>query len=83
MEALTRKTDRKARVTPPSDFAGCLVTSERKGEELRTRKVKREGVPRYPFKELMAGVTPENLHAEVKTGPRWDGRPCEQEQGRG
>ena len=38
MEVLTRKTDQKARVTLPSDFASCLVTIERHGDELRVRK---------------------------------------------
>ena len=27
-----------------------------------------EGVRRYTFKQLMAGVTKENVHAEIKTG---------------
>jgi hypothetical protein len=66
---VTRKTDGKARVTLPRDFASCLVTIERHGQELRLRKVQRVAARRYSFKELMAGVTGENIHAEVPTGP--------------
>jgi len=69
MGALTRKTDHKARVTLPADFASCLVTIERNGDGLLLRKVKRVVARRYTFRQLMAGVTKENMHAEVKTGP--------------
>jgi hypothetical protein len=69
MEILTRKTDRKARLTLPSDFASCLVTVERRGDELRVRKAKKVAARRYSFKELMAGVTKANVHAEIETGP--------------
>jgi hypothetical protein len=68
MAILTRKTDGKARLTLPSDFTSCLVTIERVGDELRVRKAKKVVVRRYSFKQLMAGVTPDNIHAEVKTG---------------
>jgi len=68
MDILTRKTDHKARLTLPSDFASCLVTIERQGDELRLRKAKTARARRYSFKQLMAGVTKANLHAEVKTG---------------
>src|SRR5438132_783302 len=54
MKPLIRKTDRKARLTLPSDFASCLVTLERRGDELSVRKVKAR---RYSFKQLMAKVT--------------------------
>jgi antitoxin component of MazEF toxin-antitoxin module len=69
MDVLTRKTDRKARLTLPSDFASCLVTVERRGEELVVRKAKKVVARRYSFKQLMAGVTDQNLHGEVNTGP--------------
>jgi hypothetical protein len=69
MDIITRKTDHKARLTLPSDFASCLVTIERQGDELRLRKAKTVAVRRYSFKQLMAGVTAANIHAEVKTGP--------------
>ena len=68
MEVLTRKTDRKARLTLPGDFACCLVTIERHGDELRVRKAKQVVARRYSFRQLMAGVTKHNLHAAVKTG---------------
>jgi hypothetical protein len=69
MNILTLKTDSKGRLTLPSDFASCLVTVERQGDEIRVRKVDRLPARRYSFKQLMAGVTEENIHAEVKTGP--------------
>ncbi len=68
MSILTRKTDRKARLTLPKDFADCVVTIERKGDELRVRKVKAAG-RRCSFRQLMVEVTKENIHAEIKTGP--------------
>jgi hypothetical protein len=69
VDALVRKTDRKARLRLPGDFASCLVTIERQGDELRIRKASKVGARRYSFKELMAGVTKENIHAEIKPGP--------------
>jgi hypothetical protein len=69
MSTLTRKTDQKARLTLPSDFASCMVTVERHGDELRVRKARKLVARRYSFKQLMAGVTKKNIHAEVKTGP--------------
>jgi antitoxin component of MazEF toxin-antitoxin module len=69
MKTLTRKTDRKARLTLPSDFASCLVTVERNGDELRVRKARRVVARRYSFKQLMAKVTKKNIHAEIKVGP--------------
>lgn len=68
MEILTRKTDGKRRVTLPPDFASCLVTIERRGNELRVRK-KALLARRYSFKQLMDGVTKKNIHTEIKTGP--------------
>jgi hypothetical protein len=69
MKTLTRKTDGKARLTLPSDFASCLVTVERLGDELRVRKARSIVARRYSFKQLMAGVTKKNIHAEIETGP--------------
>jgi hypothetical protein len=69
MDVLTRKTDGKGRVTLPSDFASCLVTIERRGDELRVRKAQKVVARRYTFEQLMAGVTADNIHAEVATGP--------------
>ena len=68
MKVLTQKTDGKARLTLPLDFASCLVTVERHGDELRVRKSKKGMTRRYSFKQLMAGVTKKNIHTEVKTG---------------
>ena len=69
MNILTGTTDSEARLVLPPDFASCEVIIERDGDELRVRKAK---VPkrkrRYTFKELMAGVTPENIHPEVDMG---------------
>jgi hypothetical protein len=69
MTALTRKTDQKARLTLPMDFASCVVTIERVGDELRVRKARSVVARRYSFKGLMAGVTPQNIHGAVDTGP--------------
>ena len=69
MSTLTRKTDQKGRLTLPRDFSGCLVSVERVGDELRVRKVKQVVARRYSFKQLMAGVTAKNVHAEISTGP--------------
>ena len=68
MARFSRKTDHKARVTLPSDFASCLVTIERHGDELRVRKAKKVVARRYTFRQLMAGVTKKNIHVELKTG---------------
>jgi len=38
------------------------------GDELRIRKVETAS-RRYSFKQLMAGVTKQNIHGEVRTGP--------------
>jgi antitoxin component of MazEF toxin-antitoxin module len=63
-----RRTDEKARVTLFADFARAVVTLERVGQdEVRIRKVRK--ARRFTLAELVAGVTPENRHAEVKTGP--------------
>ncbi len=69
MKPIIRQTDRRGRLTLPSDYANCLVTIERLGKELRVRKTKRMVAGRYSFKQLMAGVTGKNKHTEVKTGP--------------
>jgi hypothetical protein len=69
MGTLARKTDAKGRLTLPGDFANCLVTVERIGDELRVRKARRVSARRYTFKELMARVTPKNIHTPIDTGP--------------
>jgi antitoxin component of MazEF toxin-antitoxin module len=69
MQSVTRKTGSKARLTLPRDFASCLVTVERQGDELRVRKAQKVVARRYSFRQLMAGVTKRNIHAEIKTGP--------------
>jgi len=69
MEILTQRTDGKARLVLPSDFASCVVTVERHGDELRVRKAPKTRARRYSFKQLMAGVTKKNIHAEIDTGP--------------
>jgi len=68
MAAVTRKVDKKGRVTLFDDFAGHLLIVERIGEdEVRLKKAKT--VPKkYSLAQLLAGVTPENLHAEVDFG---------------
>jgi antitoxin component of MazEF toxin-antitoxin module len=59
----TRKADQRARIVLPGDFANETVVIERVGpNELRLRKKK-------SLAQLLAGVTPENLHGEWDTGP--------------
>ncbi len=63
MVIATRKADRRARVVLPDDFANQVVVIERIGDnELRLRKKK-------TLAQLVAGITPENLHGEWDTGP--------------
>jgi DNA-binding transcriptional regulator/RsmH inhibitor MraZ len=69
MGVLTRKTDAKGRLTLPSDFADCLVTVRRVGDELRVRKARQVVARRYSFKQLMAGVTAKNIHPPIESGP--------------
>ncbi len=59
----TRKTDQRARIVLPDDFANQNVIIERIGpNELRLRKKK-------TLADLVAGITPDNLHGEWDTGP--------------
>jgi hypothetical protein len=69
MGILTQKTDPKGQLQLPADFADCLVAVERMGDELRVRKLRQGTTRRYSFKQLMAGVTAKNIHAEIQTGP--------------
>jgi hypothetical protein len=63
MVVAIRKTDRRARIVLPDDFANQTVVIERLGDsELRLRKKK-------TLAQLVAGITPENLHGEWQTGP--------------
>jgi hypothetical protein len=73
METMTRKTDAKARLVLPADFADSLVTIQRVGDELRVRKARQVVARRYTFKQLMAGVTAKNIHPPVDTGARVGG----------
>jgi antitoxin component of MazEF toxin-antitoxin module len=68
MPAITRKIDRKGRVTLFEDFAGSFVFERLGADEIRIRRAK--VTPRgYRLKELLAGITPDNLHGEVLHGP--------------
>jgi antitoxin component of MazEF toxin-antitoxin module len=63
MVVSTRKVDGRSRVVLPDDFANETVVIERVGSgELRLRKKK-------TLSQLVAGITPENLHGEWDTGP--------------
>jgi antitoxin component of MazEF toxin-antitoxin module len=68
MRILTGTTDAEARLVLPPDFASCEVIIERRGDELRVRKIN-PAKRRYTLAELLAGVTPENIHPEVDMGP--------------
>jgi antitoxin component of MazEF toxin-antitoxin module len=59
----TRRTDQRARIVLPDDFANQSVVVERVSpNELRLRQKK-------TLAELVAGITPENLHGEWDTSP--------------
>jgi antitoxin component of MazEF toxin-antitoxin module len=59
----TRKADQRARLVLPDDFANETIVIERVNEnELRLRKKK-------TLAQLVARITPENLHGEWDTGP--------------
>lgn len=45
---------------------GCEVSMEVRDGELVITPVKE---PRYTLEELVAGITPENRHGEIDTGP--------------
>ena len=63
MVEATRKADGRARLVLPEDFANETIVIERISDtELRLRKKK-------TLAELVAGITPENLHGEWDTGP--------------
>jgi antitoxin component of MazEF toxin-antitoxin module len=58
-----RKVDRRGRILLPEDFANATLVIERIGpNELRLRRKK-------ALAQLVAGITPENLHEEWDTGP--------------
>jgi hypothetical protein len=66
-KSVVRKADKKARVTLFADFAGASVVIERvSSAEVRVRKKRGR---RFTLADLLAGVTPENIHAEIPTGP--------------
>ena len=69
MEKRTRVVDAKGRTTLFPDFARCIVTVERIGvNEVRIRK-RRRGARKYSLKQLVSGITRQNRHAEIATGP--------------
>lgn len=63
MVIATRKADNRARIVLPEDFANQTVIIERLGNnELRLRK-------KPTLAQMLAAITPENIHAEVDFGP--------------
>jgi antitoxin component of MazEF toxin-antitoxin module len=68
MDVLTRRIDKKGRLTLPSDYAGCLVTVERQGDSLVVRKAKERPRRKYRLRDLLARITPENIHPETDWG---------------
>jgi len=68
--AVVRRSDAKARVILPADFASQLLIIERVNEgELRIRKGRAARQRRYTLRQLVEAITPENRHGEVRTGP--------------
>jgi antitoxin MazE len=63
MIVATRKADHRARIVLPEDFANETVIIERDASgDLRLRK-------KVTLAQLVAAITPDNLHGEVSTGP--------------
>ncbi len=69
LAAVTRRVDRRGRILLLAEFAGKLLAVERiRAREIRL-KVGRSGLGRkYMLSELLAGLTPQNIHAEVDFG---------------
>jgi antitoxin component of MazEF toxin-antitoxin module len=72
MASVTRKADKNGRVLLFPDFAGQLLIVERISEdEIRLKKATPPRKRRkYTLAQLLEGVTPENIHAEVDFGRR-------------
>jgi antitoxin component of MazEF toxin-antitoxin module len=69
MAAATRKADTKGRVLLFPDFANQVLVIERIGDdEVRLKKTKPRRRRKYTLQQLLEGVTPENIHAEVDFG---------------
>lgn len=69
MTRTLRKSDKKGRVALFADFADQTLLVERVADdEIRIRRVK---VVRrkYTLADLLAGVTPDNVHGETDWGP--------------
>jgi antitoxin component of MazEF toxin-antitoxin module len=65
----TRRTDAKGRLALSPDFANALVIIDWISDnEIRIRKA-RVVLKRFSLEKLLAGITKENLHGEVDTGP--------------
>ncbi len=65
----TRKADAKGRVLLPAVFANTQVIIERvSDDEVRIRKAKIP-IKRFSLRKLVAGITDENRHEEIDTGP--------------
>ena len=64
MESTRRKTGPKGQVFLGEQFANQMVVVEEiSAEEVRIRKVR--AVPKKSLTELLAKITPENLHGEI------------------
>jgi antitoxin component of MazEF toxin-antitoxin module len=67
--SVLRRSDGKARVILPHDFASQLLIIERvNNTELRIRKGRAVRERKYSFKQLVAGITMSNRHAEIDSG---------------
>jgi hypothetical protein len=68
VETMTRRADKKGRVTLFQDFAHHLVIIKRVSDD-EVRVTKAKGAPKkYSLAELLKQITPETLHEEVDTG---------------
>jgi antitoxin MazE len=69
MKVLMRKTGKEGRLALPAGFKNCTVEMILEGEEIRVRKVRPSRPRKYLLRNLLAGITPDNLHPEWSTGP--------------
>ena len=67
MATIKRRTDERGRLTLGNAFANQTVLIEQVAEgELRIRRAKPK--VRFSLAELLAGITPDNIHPETDTG---------------
>jgi hypothetical protein len=70
MDIITRKADHRGRIVLPDDFANQVIIVERVDEyELRLRKARTVPKRKKSLAQLLKGITKENIHAAIDSGP--------------